>query len=455
MIATATDFRIPVMTWVEASWEEAGGSPQTVAARMENKSAGGACIRIKTPIPVGLKLRIHWRFEHFSGTAKYCRKDGIEYLVGIHRDAIAENAVVAPPASADVAQPPIANSAEPTLASQPIPSPKKRGQKPVGIAIVERATAAVAIPQPAIVEVYVPPKARTEEIQARGSAAGSRPQDFDAAATIRPRRNMPSGETKEGRKPMRRKWLDLSPWGDKEKSPAADPVENSDGQHAGERSARSTGSFQKETVMSNANQSFEKAPLHSAPDAASFQVELLPMEDIYRAAGIMAPRKGYSITKVVEMLHSEHLRGASKEMKRAALLTALDAAGIPLDEIQKDAKARQDALDSHESQQTRQVEAEWARKAEEVIQIQAELESTKAHYIARINRNVESVAREKATFNSWLALKQQECQNMKEALELCLKPSVAEPSTVTSPDVTLSKGAAAGVKQESTNGTIQ
>jgi len=254
---------------------------------------------------------------------------------------------------------------------------------------------------------------------------------------------------------MRRKWLDLSPWGDKEKSPAADPVENSDGQHAGERSARSTGSFQKETVMSNANQSFEKAPLHSAPDAASFQVELLPMEDIYRAAGIMAPRKGYSITKVVEMLHSEHLRGASKEMKRAALLTALDAAGIPLDEIQKDAKARQDALDSHESQQTRQVEAEWARKAEEVIQIQAELESTKAHYIARINRNVESVAREKATFNSWLALKQQECQNMKEALELCLKPSVAEPSTVTSPDVTLSKGAAAGVKQESTNGTIQ
>jgi hypothetical protein len=38
--------------------------------------------------------------------------------------------------------------------------------------------------------------------------------------------------------------------------------------------------------------------------------EVLAMEDIYRAAGIIAPRKGYSINKVVEMLHSEPARGA-------------------------------------------------------------------------------------------------------------------------------------------------
>jgi superfamily II DNA/RNA helicase len=179
------------------------------------------------------------------------------------------------------------------------------------------------------------------------------------------------------------------------------------------------------------------------------------MEDIYRAAGIMAPRKGYSITKVVEMLHSEHLRGASKEMKRAALLTALDAAGIPLEEIQKDAKARQDALDTHETEQTRQVEAEWDRKAEEVLQIQAELESTKAHFTARINRNLESVAREKSTFSGWLALKQQECQNMKEALELCLTTAVLEHSPASPPNPALAKGAAVGAKQEPASGTIQ
>jgi hypothetical protein len=59
---------------------------------------------------------------------------------------------------------------------------------------------------------------------------------------------------------------------------------------------------------------------------SSTQPELLTMEDIYRVAGIVGPRKGYSINKIVEMLHSDYLRGLSKEMKRASVLMALDAA---------------------------------------------------------------------------------------------------------------------------------
>ena len=76
----------------------------------------------------------------------------------------------------------------------------------------------------------------------------------------------------------------------------------------------------------------------------------------------------------------------------------------------------------------KQIEAEWARKAEENIQIQAELESVRAHYTARIGRNLEGVAREKATFDSWVALKREECQSMAEAAELCMKLPAAEPA---------------------------
>jgi hypothetical protein len=43
--------------------------------------------------------------------------------------------------------------------------------------------------------------------------------------------------------------------------------------------------------------------------------------------GIEGPRRGYRMNKVVEMLHSEHIRGLSKEMQRASVLMALDAAG--------------------------------------------------------------------------------------------------------------------------------
>ncbi len=187
---------------------------------------------------------------------------------------------------------------------------------------------------------------------------------------------------------------------------------------------------------------FEEKPVtRGTVNAPAFDVELAPMDDIYRAAGILPPRKGYSIKKVVEMLNSTHMAGLSSEMKRVALLMALDAAEVPIDEILRDAKARQDALDNYEATQKKQVEAEWARKAEEVIQIQAELETIKAHYSARISRNLEGVAREKATFNDWLALKKEESESMAQASELCLKSPLAEPADVKD---TLSKAAVAG-----------
>jgi hypothetical protein len=126
------------------------------------------------------------------------------------------------------------------------------------------------------------------------------------------------------------------------------------------------------------------------------------------------------------MLRSEHIRGLSNEMKRAAVLMALDAAGIAVDEVLRDAKTRQTALDFYEANQTKQVEAEWARKAEENTQIQAELERVKAHYLARIARNEESVQREKITFASWLTKKQQESQTIVEAAALFAKPPAVE-----------------------------
>ncbi|MGH9500817.1 MAG: hypothetical protein ACRD3L_16895 [Terriglobales bacterium] len=143
------------------------------------------------------------------------------------------------------------------------------------------------------------------------------------------------------------------------------------------------------------------------------------------------------------MVHSEHARQLSKEAKRSAVLIALDAAGIPIAQVLQDAKARREALDSYEAEVKKEVEAEWAQKAEENVQIQAELERVKAHYMARIGRNQEGVAREKAVFNHWLTMKQQESRSIAEAEELCAKPSVAEPAGGSIPAVGM---AAAGAK---------
>jgi DNA anti-recombination protein RmuC len=128
----------------------------------------------------------------------------------------------------------------------------------------------------------------------------------------------------------------------------------------------------------------------------------------------------------VEMLGSEHLHGLPKEMKRTTVLVALDAAGITLDEVAQDAKARIEAIDSYENDQRKQFETLLARKAEENQQIMAELERIKASYAERMRRNLEGVAREKATFGNWLTVKQTEAQNIREALELCMKNEAGE-----------------------------
>lgn len=184
----------------------------------------------------------------------------------------------------------------------------------------------------------------------------------------------------------------------------------------------------KEIPMPQAPQISEKPISSTAREVPAFQVELLQMEDIYRTAGIVSPRKGYSITKVVEMLNSEHIRGLSKETKRAALLMALDAAAVTVEQVQRDAKARQNALDAYETEQKKQAEAEWTRRGEEIAHIQGELESIKAHYTARISRNMEALARDKARFNAWVTTKEQESQSMAEAVELCLKSPASEPA---------------------------
>jgi hypothetical protein len=72
---------------VEASWEDQSGTLQRERARMENTSNFGARIRVKKQIDAGARLRVQWRWEQFSGVARCCLKDGIDYFVGIQRDA--------------------------------------------------------------------------------------------------------------------------------------------------------------------------------------------------------------------------------------------------------------------------------------------------------------------------------------------------------------------------------
>ena len=130
------------MIVVEVSWVDQRGTLQAVQARMENKSAGGACIRIRTPIELGSKLKIQWRWEQFSGIAKYCLSDGMEYLVGIQRDK--KSAVLTRPVPTAS---PVRNgvrSSDPPV-SYKIQSPPKLESKPREIRAAQEKVEAIPI----------------------------------------------------------------------------------------------------------------------------------------------------------------------------------------------------------------------------------------------------------------------------------------------------------------------
>jgi hypothetical protein len=182
-----------------------------------------------------------------------------------------------------------------------------------------------------------------------------------------------------------------------------------------------TNSAPKQTAAAPAESS--PASRLSSANATNFvasEGELLPFEEIYRVAGIKGPRLGYSISKVIEMLHSEHIRNLQTETKRASLLMALEAAGVQVDEVLQDATMRQRAINSYEAIQRKHVEEYEARKAQDNCAIQAEMERVTAQYLARINGNLDEVARAKDNFRKWQARKQNEAQRIAEAVALCV-----------------------------------
>ena len=366
---------------------------------MEDTSPSGACIRLKMPIGVGAIVKIKSHREEFSGTTRYCRREGGDYVLGIHRNVKVQDkakAVGAAPAQ------------EMSVSKPAAPEPVQHELEPAkGSGIVgktETISLAMAFVAPQM------PIARTGQIRdlnIRTAIAGA-----EGDATRKADLQTPHSSAVKGRKSMPTKWLDMALNRQKHESPNGKtngtrlPVERATTEVAPAQKLPST----KEA----------KEPIKLLGD-------LLPLEDVYRSAGIMNPRMGYSIRKVVEMLNNDHIRGLPDDAKSAAVLMALDAAGITVDEIVRDARKRQEALEVYESSQRKQFEEHWARKTEGNVLIQAELDRVTAQSLERIKRNLDEIAAEKSEFERWQAMKQQEAERMAEAVGLCSCQSTTEP----------------------------
>jgi hypothetical protein len=139
-------------------------------------------------------------------------------------------------------------------------------------------------------------------------------------------------------------------------------------------------------------------------------------DEIYKAAEIPPPSKGYSILKVSEMLESAHIRNLPSDVKKSSVLVALDAAGVDVKDVIQDAIRRDRALDTYERVQQRAVQELEDRKSKENGDIQAQIDKYLTEQRAKIQANNDEVSREKQRFTGWRLKKQQEEKKIAEAV---------------------------------------
>ncbi|HET7291126.1 MAG TPA: hypothetical protein VFM88_01750 [Vicinamibacteria bacterium] len=96
---------------------------------------------------------------------------------------------------------------------------------------------------------------------------------------------------------------------------------------------------------------------------------------VYGEAGIELPVHGYGVDKVAEMLDSKRLASLNREVKAAAVMAALEAAGVAVRDVIQDAVLRDKALDAFEAAKER--EAKEARQNNEarIQSLQQELDA--------------------------------------------------------------------------------
>ena len=489
--------RTAIMAKAEVAWEDYPGTWRGAQAKIEDTSRSGACVRVGVPISVGSRLKIKWHREEFFGVAKYCRRDGGDYVLGIQREtsepgARATVSLDQETASQSIPTPPAVQEApesqekqQPLLPrSNPEPSPATIAVQTVAVGPAAKIPAAVPLRQETIVPD--PPKPLPEKVPAPV-----------AVVPVAPAAAQPVAKLPELPPPLETSVLDLlAPSRARVPAPVVAPVvaapvaptvamqasnklaggmeaarksfpvdipspersQESDALRLDEAHAQALTKGQERTTVLNkflhigsgrqqqnaadgssgntkaqVNNNDAKPMRESQTSAKARptgmppnQGSLLSLQDIYLAVGIMSSRLGYNIDTLSAMLDSGHLQGMTGEAKRASVLMALEAAGIPVEELIRDGSKRLDALNAYEEAEHKRYEEYEARKAQESAQIQLEIERMTAHCLERIKHNLGEVTQAKDAFLNWQTIKQKESQRITDAVALFTKPQAAE-----------------------------
>jgi len=120
----------------------------------------------------------------------------------------------------------------------------------------------------------------------------------------------------------------------------------------------------------------------SVPAAADFAA-------VYGEAGIELPAHGYGVDKVGEMLESKRLASLNREVRAAAVMAALEAAGVAVRDVIQDAVLRDKALDAFEAAKEREAKDARQKNEARIQSLQKDLDAL----LQKINTEIEGLKR--------------------------------------------------------------
>ncbi|MEO5763319.1 MAG: hypothetical protein ABIR28_13525 [Vicinamibacteria bacterium] len=127
------------------------------------------------------------------------------------------------------------------------------------------------------------------------------------------------------------------------------------------------------------------AKLGDAPPT-QLPAEIMDFGEVYREARIEPPLHGYGIDKIESMLNHPRLVALRPEQRAAAVLAALEAAGVEFTDILRDAVLRDQAIERFALAKEAEMQAERQRAEEAVIRARQELDSFVSEKRAEVER---------------------------------------------------------------------
>jgi hypothetical protein len=163
-------------------------------------------------------------------------------------------------------------------------------------------------------------------------------------------------------------------------------------------------------------------PPRTDPVPKAANAKLAGFDEIYSKSSFKSTSgpAEYNILKVAEMASSDQLHGLSATAKHSALMMALEAAGVAVEDVLQDAMQRQRALEAYDEEQQKRLQEFESGKLKDNERLSAEMESISAQYRTKIAVAVDEIERERAAFREWQERKLREQRRIAEAASLCV-----------------------------------